>query len=168
MIAHNAPSSSAPTSSVAMPPSFTTSSSEKGLLDMLGYIEDLTSVYVEELQALELRDMKRFADIQMIKNRLVSHCEAHVHSLQRQSDALKMVSPALKERIVTAEATLTQLAQKSERECRIRAESSKRVQQRLLDAARLIMTRTKTRYDSRGMTNASRIKPDATAINEAI
>ncbi len=143
-------------------------SSETSLISMLGYMEDLSSLYTEELNAIELRDMKRFAEIQPAKSRLVMSCEAKMAELQKQPTLLKAVSPALKERVSVAENTLSQLAQKSQRECRIRAESLRRVQQRLLDAARHIMMRDQAQYNNRGQTNNANTRPVATAINEAI
>ncbi len=146
----------------------TAAASDHSLMNMLGYMEDLTSIYTEELNAIELRDMKRFSDIQPAKNRLVMECESTLADLQKQPALLKTASPALKERIVVVENTLSQLAKKSQRECQIRAESLRRVQHRLLDAARYMMARDQAQYNNLGKTNIANTRPVATAINEAI
>jgi hypothetical protein len=137
-------------------------------MNMLGYMEDLTELYNEELNALTLRDMKKFTEIQPAKTRLVMSCEASMNEIQKQPALLKTISPALKERVFMAENTLSQLAQKSQRECQIRAESMRRVQQRLLDAARHLMNKDKNKYNNRGQADFAKVKATATAINEAI
>lgn len=152
----------------AVQPTFSAFSPERSLMNMLGFMEDLTTIYTEELNAIELRDMRRFAELQPAKDRLVKDCEATMAEIQKQPAALKTASPALKERVTIVENTLTQLAQKSQRACKVRAESARRVQDRLLDAARYIMLRDQSQYNNRGQTGTSRNKPIATAINEAI
>ncbi len=153
-----------PAMNAPMPPSY-----EQALLTMLNNMEELTSLYKVELDAIELRDMKRFGDLQHEKNRLVQDCEMRISEISKQSNLLKGVSPALKERIYLAETNLRDLASQSQRACKIRAESVKRVQERLLDAARNILMRDKTLYNKHGRTEGQpKNKPVATAINEAI
>lgn len=156
--AHQSQSMNAP-----MPPAH-----EKAVLGMLTNMEELSSLYVEELDAIELRDMQKFSDLQPVKDRLVKDCEARMSEISQQTPHLKTLSPALKERVMTAETTLRQLASKSQYACKIRAESVKRIQQRLLDAARYAVGSNQTHYDSNGKTDASRGRPVATAFNEAI
>jgi hypothetical protein len=142
---------------------------EQALLTILSNMEELTALYKTELDILELRDMQKFAEIQPEKNRLVQSCEIHMNQILEQTAFLKTVSPAMKERIFIAENNLRDLASQSRRACEIRAASVKRVQDRLLDAARHILNRDKTLYDKQGKTaDTSKTKPIATAINEAI
>lgn len=141
---------------------------EQALLSMLNNMEELTALYKTELDAIELRDMQLFSEIQPKKVRLVQDCETHMTQITSQAAIMKSVSPALKERIFTSEDTLRDLATKSQRACKIRAESVKRVQERLLDAARLIMAREKTLYNKHGVADQSKGKPVSTAINQAI
>lgn len=148
---------------IPMPPAH-----EQALLSMLNNMEELTALYKTELDAIELRDMQLFSEIQPKKVRLVQDCETRMGEISKQSALLKSVSPALKERIFTSESHLRELASKSQRACKIRAESVKRVQDRLLDAARLILARDKTLYNKHGVTDYSKGKPMSTAINEAI
>lgn len=142
---------------------------EKALLSMLSNMEALTALYHVELDAIELRDMKRFSDIQSEKNRLVQDCEVRMKDITLNHAFLKTINPALKERIVTTETELRDLASKSQRLCQIREESVRRVQKRLLDAARHLLEKEETPlYNNRGTTGLARNKPVATAINEAI
>jgi flagellar biosynthesis/type III secretory pathway chaperone len=141
---------------------------ERALLSMIGNMEQLSTVYKVELDALELRDMKLFSDIQAEKNKLVQDCEAHMAEISKNSALLKMVSPALKERVLDAEDNLRRLALKSQHACEVRAASVLRIQERLLEAARHIMMRDKTLYNKHGVTDTPRNKPVATAINQAI
>lgn len=141
---------------------------EQALLSMLNNMEELTALYKTELDAIELRDMQLFSELQPKKVRLVQDCEGHMSQITSQSGLLKSVSPALKERIFASEDNLRDLASKSQRACKIRAESVKRVQERLLDAARLILARDKVLYNKHGMTDQTKQKPVSTAINQAI
>lgn len=141
---------------------------EQALLSMLNNMEELSALYKTELDAIELRDMQLFSEIQPKKVRLVHDCETYMSEITKQPAIMKSVSPALKERIFTSEDTLRELATKSQRACKIRAESVKRVQERLLDAARLILARDQILYNKNGVTDASKNKPLSTAINEAI
>ncbi|MBL8640724.1 MAG: hypothetical protein JNL76_01255 [Alphaproteobacteria bacterium] len=141
---------------------------EQALLCMLTNMEELTELYKVELNAIELRDMKLFSEIQPQKLRLVQDCEHHMSEIKKQSALLKSVSPALKDRIFTSEENLRHLAVKSQRACKIRAESVKRVQDRLLDAARLILAGDKILYNKHGIAQESKHKPISAAINEAI
>jgi len=141
---------------------------EQVLLSMLGNMEELSALYKIELDAIELRDMRRFADIQSDKNRLVQNCEIYLSDIKNNSSQMKLVSPALKDRIFLAEYNLRTLASRSQRACKICAESVKRVQERLLDAARQILMRDKTMYNKNGITDQPKNRPIATAINEAI
>lgn len=141
---------------------------EQALLSMLNNMEELTALYKIELDAIELRDMQLFSELQPKKVRLVQDCETHMTHITTQSSIMKSVSPALKERIFSSEDTLRELASKSQRACKIRAESVKRVQERLLDAARLILASDKKLYNKHGVTDPTKTKPVSTAINEAI
>lgn len=141
---------------------------EQALLSMLNNMEELTEIYKAELDAIELRDMQLFSELQPKKVRLVQDCENHMTQITNQSALMKSVSPALKERIYASEDNLRELATKSQRACKIRAESVKRVQERLLDAARLILANDKTLYNKHGVTDQTKMKPISTAINQAI
>ena len=142
---------------------------EDVLLSMISNMEKLSALYEMELDAIELRDMKRFSDIQPEKNRLVQDCETRMSEINKYQPLLKSVNPVLKERVITAEINLRDLAQKSQRICQIRAESVRRVQERLLAAARhLLSQENQPVYNNLGKTDVSNQKPTATAINEAI
>ena len=141
---------------------------ERALLAMLNNMEELTSLYKTELDAIELRDMQLFSELQPKKIRLVQDCESHMGEISRQGDILRKISPALRERIFNSEDNLRSLANKSQHGCKIRAESVRRVQERLLDAARSVMMRDQSLYNKHGTTNQPKNKPVATAWNEAI
>ena len=141
---------------------------EQALLAMLNNMEELTTLYKAELEAIAIRDMQSFSELQPKKERLVMDCEGYMGQITKNSAVLRTISPAMKERIFASEDNLRELATKSQRACKIRAESIKRVQERLLDAARLIMARDKTLYNKHGVTDPTKQKAVATAINEAI
>ncbi len=139
---------------------------ERALLAMVNNMEELTAIYQTELDALELRDMQLFSELQPKKVRLVQDCETHMSEITKQPDLMKAVSPALRDRVLTSEDNLRYLAGKSQHACKIRAESVKRVQERLLEAARAALTRDQILYTKNGVTSQSKNKPVATAINQ--
>ncbi len=142
---------------------------EDVLLSMISNMEKLSALYEIELDAIEVRDMKRFSDIQPEKNRLVQDCEARMSEISKYQSQLKTINPVIKDRVVSAEIYLRDLATKSQRACQIRAESVRRVQERLLAAARYILSQeSQPLYNNLGKTGSSKNKPTATAINEAI
>ncbi len=151
------------------PPTVDSTSSEKTLLAILDYMENLIALFEEEKSAFELRDMKKFSDIQYSKSQLVTECESRILNVQSDMVALKMVPSAMKERVATTQMKLDQMAEESKRNCKIRAESMERIQSRLLDAARQVIERNKTQYNARGQKAfLDRTRPVATAWNEAI
>jgi D-ribose pyranose/furanose isomerase RbsD len=141
---------------------------ERALLSMIENMEKLSSIYKVELDAMEIRDMTLFSDIQSEKNKLVQECEIHIVEITKNSALIKNVSPAIKERALEAEHNLRTLAMKSKHACKIRAESVGRIQERLLEAARHAIMKDKNLYNKQGLTNMPKNKPIATAINEAI
>ncbi|MEK7802442.1 MAG: hypothetical protein AAB276_08320 [Pseudomonadota bacterium] len=144
-------------------------SPEKSILCVLDHMENLCQVYQEESEALELRDMNRFAHIQYIKVGLVNECEQRINAIEAHKDAMKSLHPALKDRVQISQEKLNKLALESARNCKIRAESSRRVQERLLEAARHLMNQNQKRYNKQGKSPAaSQNRPLATSINEAI
>lgn len=144
-------------------------SPEKSILCVLDHMENLCQVYQEESEALELRDMNRFTHIQYIKVGLVNECEQRINAIETHKNAMKSLNPALKNRVQESQEKLNKLALESARNCKIRAESSRRIQERLLEAARHLMNQSQRRYDKQGKTpTASKNRPVATSINEAI
>lgn len=142
--------------------------SEQALMVMLDRMEILSELYKSELDALELRDIKAFGDIQAEKNGLIQDCEEKMKIIKQQPEYLKTVSSALKERIYVAERELRALAEKSQIACQVRVDSAKRLQERLLEAARQSISKNKAKYNREGREAMANTRPVATAINEAI
>lgn len=132
-------------------------------------MEKLALVYAQELDALSANDMRKFQEIQPEKLKLISDCEGGIDEIGRRKESLAGCSVIIKERLKTMHATLLQLAQQSAHACQLRAISMRRLQDRLLHAARIVANETRSRYGRSGhMTDAARARPMATAINEAI
>lgn len=153
--------------------SVTTTFSATGPEDLLQHVyermEKLALVYAQELDALSANDMRKFQEIQPEKLKLVSDCEGGIDEIGRRKDDLAGCSVIVKERLKSMHATLLQLAEQSAHACRLRANSMRRLQDRLLHAARIMANETRSRYSRSGqMTDAARARPMATAINEAI
>ena len=92
---------------------------ERALLSMIENMEKLSSLYKVELDAIEVRDMELFSNIQSEKNKLVQECELHIAEITKNSALMKTVSPAIKERAFEAEHNLRTLAMKSKHACKI-------------------------------------------------
>lgn len=156
-----------PTTPVALVPDM--GAPEKNLMNILGNLENLSHLYREELDALELRDMQKFSALQPEKVRLVQDCEQRLTDVAAHSDTYKTLDASLKDKVIAAQSSLEHLVQQSQRACLVRAESARRVQNRLIAVARSIMEENQRNYTAKGAKkDLSKIKPIATAINEAI
>ncbi len=132
-------------------------------------MEKLAMVYTQELEALSANDMRKFQEIQPEKLKLVSDCEVGIDEIGRRKESLAGCSIIMKERLKSMHSTLLQLAEQSAHACQLRANSMRRLQERLLHAARIMANETRSRYGRSGhMTAGARARPMATAINEAI
>lgn len=133
-------------------------------------MEQLSVLYTQELDSLSVGDMGKFSALQGEKLRLIKDCENGVAEIAARHDAVKLCNPSLRDRVLEAHAALTDLAKHSQSVCNSRARSMKRIQERLLDAARNIVNKNRKSYGRRGQsqTGGSHNRPVATAINEAI
>lgn len=142
---------------------------EKLLSGLLTLMHDLKIVYTSEVDALKRNDTKAFLAVQPDKEILSRDYEIRVKEVQARSAAVKTVDAALREKIVVSQAELAVLADQSMRAAERMAESIRRLQDRLMGAARKAIAQEKIRYGAAGsMTESRASKPIATAINEAI
>lgn len=136
---------------------------------ILERMDRLIILHTQELDFLSANDMKKFQEIQPEKIRLVRDCESGIEEIAKNTDGFNACDPALKKRLLNSHGTLRDLADKSKRACQSRSKSVQRIQERLLQAARLAVGKTeKKNYGRTGKTETPRQRPIATAINEAI
>ena len=142
---------------------------EKVLASLLALIKDLKNIYAQEVSAIKRGDTKAFLSFQPRKELLSRDYELRVKEVQARSAAIKMVDPALRNRIAMEQAELAILAEQSMTLAHRMAKSMQRLHERLIEAARHAVQQDKIQYGSAGiMAESGSAKPIATAINEAV
>jgi len=142
---------------------------ERLLQSVLEKMEQLCVLYTQEIDSLSVGDMRKFQEVQPEKLRLVRECELGVAEIGSNKDIIARCNSVLRERVLSTHATLSQLAEISKNSCDSRIRSMKRIQNRLLQAARLMVNKDKKNYGRNGKVEAPHTaRPVATAINEAI
>ncbi|HNQ92892.1 MAG TPA: hypothetical protein PKI93_08195 [Alphaproteobacteria bacterium] len=150
-------------------PSSPIAQAERLLLSVLEKMEKLTVLFTQELDSLTANDMSKFQEIQPEKIRLIRDCESGVAEIEAKKETIALCNPVLKERLISSHAVLSDMAVQSKRACEARARSVKRIQNRLLQAARMMVNKDKKNYGRNGKIETSpKNRPVATAINEAI
>ncbi len=155
---------------LAMATSHSADATEKLLNRVLEKMEKLILIYTQELDVLSVGDMAKFQSYQPEKIKLIRECELGVAEIANQKEAVAKSNTILKQRLLSTHKTLSELADQSKRACESRSKSMQRIQDRLLRAARLVVSQQgKKGYGRSGKSyDAHAHKPIATAINEAI
>lgn len=151
------------------PPSESTllsGSPEKALLSMLDVMKNLKKIYSEESAAVKGRDVSAFLKLQPSKAVYTRDYEMLAKEIKARSASIKKTDIHLRERLVSEQHELTSLAEESISWCLRMADSLKRVQDRLINAAREAIQKEKTMYGATGEIEDSG-RPSATAFNEA-
>lgn len=136
---------------------------------VLERMERLIIIHTQELDYLSVGDMQKFQSIQPEKLRLARDCETGIEEISSRQEEMNACDTILKQRLLSTHDTLRDLAIQSKNACQSRANSMKRIQDRLLQAARhVVKKREQKTYGRNGQTTDSYNRPIATAINEAI
>ena len=141
-------------------------SPEKAMATMLGVMLGLKDIYKKETEAMKNRDITRFVNLQPAKEAYTRDYEMLVKELQARSITIKKMESPLRERLVAEQHELAILAEESMSWSLRMAEAMRRVQDRLINAAREAMQSEKTNYAASGTIAASG-KTSATAFSEA-
>ncbi len=141
-------------------------SPEKALLSMLDVMKGLKSIYREESDAVRKRDVQTFLKLQPSKEVYTRDYELLAKEIKARSASIKKADMHLRERLISEQHELTSLAEESICWCLRMADSLKRVQDRLIMAAREAIQKEKSGYGSSGEMDESG-RPVATAFNEA-
>ena len=86
------------------------SSPEKAMNEMMGTIDTLRSVYIEENQALESADTKGFMALQDRKFETAKLYQQSVEEILARKDEMRRVDPSLKRKLRLMQADFTTLA----------------------------------------------------------
>lgn len=141
-------------------------SSEKAMATMLGVMMGLKDLYRKESEAMKIRDMRKFLNLQPAKEAYTRDYESLTKELQARSSSIKKTDSPLRARLVAEQHELAALAEESMSRSLRMAESLRRVQERLIAAAREAIQKEKTNYcASGGMGDTGRAA--ATAFNQA-
>ncbi len=141
-------------------------SPEKAMATMLGVMMGLKDLYKKETDAMRSRDVKKFLNLQPAKEAYTRDYEILVKELQARSMTIKKMDTPLRERLVAEQHELAALAEESMSWSLRMADAVRRVQERLINAARETLKNEAPNYGSAGKIQAS-ATPVATAFNEA-
>ncbi len=141
-------------------------SPEKALLSMLDVINKLKEIYSSESAAVKSRNIDGFLSLQPSKEIYTRDYELLVKEIKARSAAIKKTDRHLRDRVISEQHELTHLAEESISWCLRMTESLKRVQERLIDAARQAVQGDKQNYSASGAIDDGG-RPAATAFNEA-
>lgn len=139
------------------------------LTQLLALMKELKSIYTKELSILQANDHQAFMALQPFKESLSRDYEIRIKEIQTLSTLVKQANPALRQQIIDEQAELAILADNAQGAAQRMALCMKRLQERLILAARHAINQEKIRYGAAGTLSESlTAKPIATAINEAI
>ncbi|MDY0030148.1 MAG: hypothetical protein RBR86_09435 [Pseudobdellovibrionaceae bacterium] len=139
------------------------------LQSVLDKMERLVILYTQEIDVLSVGDMGKFQLLQPEKIKLVRECETGIEEISQRKEEMNNCDGVLKSRILASHDSLQELAEISKRQCDARIRSVRRIQERLLDAARDKINKSGKGYGRTGRIDAHlSAKPLATAINEAV
>lgn len=142
-------------------------SPEKAMATMLGVMMGLKDLYKKETAAMKSRDVTRFLNLQPAKEAYTRDYEMLVKELQARSSTIKKSDSPLRERLVAEQHELAVLAEESMSWSLRMADSMRRVQERLINAAREAIQSEKTNYGAAGTIDAPSGKMVPTAFSEA-
>jgi hypothetical protein len=129
-------------------------------------MQDLKSIYQNEVDAMAKNDTQKFMSLQQSKIALSHDYEIRVKEVQARSAAIKAADPFLRQMIVSEQTELSALAEKSQTGALRMAESIMRLQERLVMAARQAVAHDKLQYGKNGhMKNGELTRPVATSVN---
>lgn len=141
-------------------------SPEKAMATMLGIMLGLKELYMKETDAIKKHDVNRFLNLQPAKEAYTRDYEILVREIQARSLSIKSMDTPLRDRLIAEQKELTVLAEESMGWSLRMAESLRRVQERLVIAAREALKKDKTSYSASGHIGDTG-RPTATAFNQA-
>lgn len=156
------------TSASAAPEGNLPSYPDRALEVFLSILLDLKHIHVQELDTLRNHDTKGFMDLQPRKILLARDYEIGAKEIMVRTESMKKADKALRDLVVKEQMELETLAHETERAINIMTLAVKRVNQRLIDAARHAMKQDKPNYDYKGTLNTPLKNTNATAFNEAV
>ncbi len=127
----------------------------------------LKKIYEAEHQAMLARRLKDFVALQNDKDSATRNFEIGLKAVKAKGDAIRTASPALREQLISLQAELDVLAEQSMQWSLRMVESVRRMQVRLIEAARATIEKDKSLYNPRGTLDDMGTRVQATAINQS-
>jgi hypothetical protein len=137
------------------------------LSEILALMLTLRRIYEAEHLAMNTRRLKDFVALQSEKEIATRNFEIGLKAVKAKGDTIKSASPALRETLILLQTDLDYLAEQSMKWSLRMVESVRRMQTRLIGAARAAMEKDKCLYNPRGSMNDMGTRVQATAINQS-
>ena len=147
---------------------FLPADADRALEVLLSLLLDLKNVQLQELEALKAQDMNAFMNLQPQKVRVARDYEIGVKEIMVRADMMKKASKPLRELVMKQQEEMTIIANKAERALLNASQAVRRVNERLMKAARAAVKIEKVNYDNKGSMGPSPRRATATAISEAV
>ena len=142
-------------------------SPDEMLMEILVLMTTLKKIYEAENQAMLARRLKDFVALQPDKDIATRNFEIGLKAVKAKGDAIRNASPTLREQLITLQLELDVLAEQSMKWSLRMVESVRRMQSRLIEAARASIEKDKQLYNPRGSLGDMGTRVQATAINES-
>ena len=137
------------------------------LSEILSLMLTLKKIYEAEHQAMTARRLKDFVELQADKEIATRDFELGIKAVRAKGASIREASPALREQLVSLQVELDQLAEQSMRWSMRMVESVRRMQVRLIEAARASMDKDSQQYNTRGSLHDNGTRVQSTAINQS-
>jgi hypothetical protein len=143
-------------------------SPDQVLTSLLELMDRVSASYQKGISLLRAGDVRGFRDQQMVATQLSREYEIEVKGITVRGGAIKSANPSLREEVLARQESLAKVADEYQYLCLRMAESAKRVQDRLLNAARKAIQQEQSAYSAHGtLESVASTKPIATSINSS-
>lgn len=137
------------------------------LSEILSLMLTLKKIYEAEHDAMTSRRLKDFVDLQASKDAATRDFELGIKAVRAKGESIREASPALREKLVSLQVELDVLAEQSMRWSMRMVESVRRMQVRLIEAARANMEKDSQKYNTRGSLHDTGTRVQSTTINQS-
>jgi hypothetical protein len=144
----------------------TKQSPDQVLESLLSLMDRVETSYKQGITMIRAGDVNGFRKVQPDTIQLSRDYEIEVKAVSVRGATLKTADESLREKVLTRQEALAKTADEYQSLCLRMAESARRVQERLLNAARYALQAEQSAYAADGtLASAASGKPVATSIN---
>lgn len=135
------------------------------LREVLSIMLHLKEIYIAEQSAMKANKIKDFIALQPTRDNMMRDLEIGIKAVKAKGDGIKSASIDLRQKLIDLQAEIDTLAEQSMNWSLRMVESIRRVQDRLIAAARASMQDDLNLYSRKGAMKQSTPRAQATAIN---